>query len=819
MRSKRLTTRHCYLLAVLSLISTIAQAAVNQPHIGYLYPAGGQQGQEFLIVAGGQFLQRPQAVYVTGEGINVEIVQYYRPIGNIQKEQRDLLIERMKEVRDKRLAELSASVRAALSPKPSNPAAAQNANKSTESANTTEAVKLPASPLLYELDNQSLRQLGHIWQMLFIPRSKIQQNRQLGETVLLKVTIAPDAEPGMRELRINAAAGLTNPIAFQVGTLAEYTELEPNDWEAYPVRTPRIEELPAAAALELPIVLNGQIMPGDIDRFRFRATAGQQLVIQTHARSLIQYLPDAVPGWLQAAVSLYDAAGNEMAFADDYQFNPDPVLFYKIPKTGEYELAVRDSIYRGREDFVYRIAVGELPFITQMFPLGGRQGQEITAAIEGWNLPAAQLTLDTATGGPAVRQAVYKTEETISNMVPYAVDTLPQCTETSANNSMKEAQSVRLPIIIDGQVSAAGQSDFFKFQGNAGEEISVEVCARRLNSPLDSLLRLTDASGKVLAWNDDYVVKDTGYLFKDAEGLLTHHADASLTAKLPADGTYYVQLTDTRGHGGKAFAYRLHLAPRTPDFALRITPSGLSPLPGEMIPITVYVLRKNGFDGPIDVALKDAPQGFKLEGGRIPAHCEHIRMTLAAPNTAMEKPVALQVEGRAMIGDQPVIRRAVGAEDRMQAYLYRHLVPSQELLVAMRPARRSLPAVELAGQLPVTLAVDGTAEVRLKCSARQFAKELRLTLQDPPKGISLHDVKVVPDGLVFSLKADGTVEKQLVDNLIVEAVREYDTPAANGQPARKRLQPVGVLPAIPIRVTDPVVADKTPVAATTQSSQ
>jgi hypothetical protein len=32
----------------------------------------------------------------------------------------------------------------------------------------------------------------------------------------------------------------------------------------------------------------------------------------------------------------------------------------------------RDALYRGREDFVYRIAIGELPFVTDIFPLGGR---------------------------------------------------------------------------------------------------------------------------------------------------------------------------------------------------------------------------------------------------------------------------------------------------------------------------------------------------------------------------------------------------------------------------------------------------------------
>jgi len=36
-----------------------------------------------------------------------------------------------------------------------------------------------------------------------------------------------------------------------------------------------------------------------------------------------------------------------------------------------------DSLYRGREDFVYRIALGELPLVTGVFPLGGPLGAPI----------------------------------------------------------------------------------------------------------------------------------------------------------------------------------------------------------------------------------------------------------------------------------------------------------------------------------------------------------------------------------------------------------------------------------------------------------
>ncbi len=799
-------------LISISFINAYCQAESIQPHIGYLYPAGGQRGHDVLITAGGQFLQKPEAVYISGDGVHATVVKYYRPTRNLQKEQRELIINRLQEVRDKRIAELPASVRAAMSPLPRNvPKQRRNPNQSKENEKGQEKketpptnVKMPEHPLLYDLENKSLRQLAHITKMLFIPRSKLQQNRQLSEAVLLKITIDPEAKPGPRELRIKSAAGLTNPMIIQIGQMAEYAEMEPNDEEAYPTKFPRQPELPKEKSLELPVVLNGQIMPDDVDRFRFRAKAGQQLVIETQARSLIPYLADAVPGWFQATVTLYDADNNEVAYADDYRFNPDPVLYYKIPKTGDYELLVRDSVYRGRDDFVYRISIGELPFIRQMFPLGGKEGDKSVAAVEGWNLPVTQLSLDTQSGGKTIRQTRYEKEGIVSNFVPYAVDTLPECNESEPGENVKSAQPVKLPIIINGQISPADDLDVYQFQGKSGDEITAEVYARRLNSPLDSLLRLTDASGKILEWNDDYVLKDTAFLFKDCEGLLTHHADSYLKTKLPADGTYYVQIADSAKHGGAAYGYRLRLTTQTPDFELRVTPSSLSPRPGEVVPVTVYVLRKDGFDGPIEVSVKNTPPGFKLEGGHIPPGCEHIRMTLKAPQKALDKPVALEIEGRAMVGEKTILRRAVPAEDMMQAFLYRHLVPSQELLVAMRKARRPVPVVELMTSSPIAIPASGSVRVRLKSNApRWFIEPLQLELQDAPEGVSLHDVTVVPEGLVFTLKADSTVQEGLADNLIIETTRELAPPGGKNTKAtnNKRQQSVGIIPAIPIRIT------------------
>jgi hypothetical protein len=193
------------------------------------------------------------------------------------------------------------------------------------------------------------------------------------------------------------------------------------------------------------MVFNGQILPGDVDRFRFRAHAGQDLVMEAQARHLIPYMPDAVPGWFQAVLTLYDPKGREVAYADRYRVSQDPVLFYHVPLDGEYVVEVRDALYRGREDFVYRLSVGEEPFVTQMFPLGGRTGAETVASIAGWNLPESQLKLDTRPGPENVRYAVLKGNKGLSNRLPYVVDDLPECTETEPNDTRENAQHLTLP--------------------------------------------------------------------------------------------------------------------------------------------------------------------------------------------------------------------------------------------------------------------------------------------------------------------------------------------------------------------------------------
>lgn len=168
-----------------------------------------------------------------------------------------------------------------------------------------------------------------------------------GKTARIAVSIDAEAEPGVRELRILNAGGISNRFRFTIGDLPEIKEVEPNNDKAAP-----------QTIASLPVVVNGQILDGDRDYFRFHAIAGQTIVAEVQARALLPFIADAVPGWFDPILAIYAPDGKQLAFADDFRFNPDPILTFRAPVDGDYTLELRDVIYRGRGDFIYRLKLG-----------------------------------------------------------------------------------------------------------------------------------------------------------------------------------------------------------------------------------------------------------------------------------------------------------------------------------------------------------------------------------------------------------------------------------------------------------------------------
>ena len=746
-------------IGVLLTALPVAQAQKITPHAGYVYPAGGKQGTKFQVVIGGQYLGAATNILVSGGGVRAIILRNERQLS--QKE-RDAIEE-----------------------------ALQTLQKKRKSGTNLTTVEIAAA----EEMKRKLTQFGRK-----LP------NPGLSEFVTIQFTVAEDAAPGEREIRLGTPLGLSNPLVFRVGQLPEYTK---EDWKALPSSRysmdPKITPRAPDVKISLPAVMNGQIQPGGVDRYRFHASEGQKLVVIVSARELIPYLPDAVPGWFQATLSLSDAAGHELAYDDDFRFNPDPVLFYKIPKDGDYVIEVKDSIFRGREDFVYRLTIGELPFITSIFPLGGPAGAETTVELKGWNLPLTKLTLDDKNKPFGHYPVSFRTNELVSNIVPFAVDNLPETLEHEINNDPDLAQHIKLPVIINGRIDQPGDADIFRFEGKAGDDVVAEVTARRLNSPLDSVLTLTDAKGKQLAANDDN--EDRG------SGLETHHADSYLRATLPANGTYFIHIGDTQRKGGTEYAYRLRVSAPRPDFELRVAPSGISLRGGMSAPLTVFALRKDGFTNAIALALKNAPAGMVLSGGSVPAGQDKTQFTLTASQAISAQTFTIALEGQATIQGKTVAHAAIPAEDMMQAFAYRHLVPSKELRVVRmdgfvkkagggKSFAPNVPGIRITSPLPVKIPAGGTAKVQLSVPYNKYADQTRFELSDPPEGVTLEKVSHSDDGMAFVLQSDAAKAKPgLKGNLIVNILISKSEPSPKDKKKKdQRSFSPGVLPAIPFEV-------------------
>ena len=257
---------------------------------------------------------------------------------------------------------------------------------------------------------------------------------------------------------------------------------------------------------------------------------------------------------------------------------------------------------------------------------------------------------------------------------------------------------------------------------------------------------------QVLAISDDAVDKSIG--------LATHHADARIDVKLPMNGTYYIRLDDAQGKGGADVSYRMTLAQEKPDVQLRLVPASLRiPKEGSVV-ATVHALRTGGFSDEITVSLTGAPSGLELRQNVIPAGATKASIVIAATPQAKDGLYHLQLEGTASCGGHPLHRPVVPAEDMMQAFFYRHLVSSQQLLVQVAPPD------------PVTVTLlppdDGIYGVRAGSSIRirsqvtwrdDSRRGIKLALVAPPEWLTLITERIQPRGgdIILNISSNAEV--------------------------------------------------------------
>lgn len=307
-----------------ALLAPVFSLCAADPYAGYFYPSGGAVGQTVTVVVGGQNMNQLRNGIISGDGVTVKSVTQVPGFPYLDGKQKKYVQTWLTGVR---------------SGKPEKPALPEEA----------ETEKWRKHAWYDHLDKMTPLQQGIIARELYTYRNPLQETPSIRRMVLLEIEIAPDAKPGRREIRLWGRGGMTAPRPF-------FIDDAPHLQEPF-FQPPKEEPQSAPQADQLPVVFDGQIMPGETDHCFVRLTAGENYTFAADGRTLQPFIGDAVPGHFQPVLRLLDPAGKEVAFADDNYFLPDPVLYYKAATDGIYKLEIRDNLYRGREDFVYRVKV------------------------------------------------------------------------------------------------------------------------------------------------------------------------------------------------------------------------------------------------------------------------------------------------------------------------------------------------------------------------------------------------------------------------------------------------------------------------------
>lgn len=427
------------------------------------------------------------------------------------------------------------------------------------------------------------------------PELKEGETRKEATTLKLQFTVDADAAPGPREFRLSTVNG-----ASTVGQIVV-------------VRDPIVQEQDKnntreeAQLVTLPATLCGAIEKNeDVDYFKFQAEAGQTFCFHVRSQRLQDKIHD-LQTHSDPLISLRNASGSTIAMSDN-EFNGDPFLCYEFKQAGEYFLEIRDVRYQGNSYWEYAVEVNARPFVRNVFPLGVTAGQPATLTLVGDHLPAEHAIPWTApTDAHGIQKVRLPLGDDLTDPVSVMVTDLPTVLETDQPNDTREAaQPVSFPVAINGRIGQESDLDYFKLTLKKGDALTVDLNAARLDSQLDSIVRILDANGKQLIENDDVQLFQRIY------------SDSRIdTWTAPADGDFFIEVRDLHLRGGDDFSYFLSITKAEPYFDLYLDTDKTQIIPGGYGVVFAKVFRKNGFTGGITLEVDGLPEGITAATGRI----------------------------------------------------------------------------------------------------------------------------------------------------------------------------------------------------------
>jgi hypothetical protein len=465
-----------------------------------------------------------------------------------------------------------------------------------------------------------------------------------GRYATFLVEPAADLAVGAYPIRVETPDGISNIQLLAVGTFPEYLEDEsrPGALANSNDTIETAQPLPPA-----PVTLNGALEGPERDVFRIQAKSGEKQVFEVEARRL--------GSAIDPVLEILDTSGKTVARSEDAPLlGLDARVAVTFPRDGYYYVVVHDSRYSTQMANFYRLKVGSYPYPQEIFPLGGRRGEVLEAS-----LGIQKITVDLRKVDKNARQVFVNLPDSAVLPIPFAVGDDPEITAPVAN-------SIALPVTINGRLSKPGQVDRYKVPVKPGQPLTFRIQARELGtSKLMAVITAFDEKGKMLARSGDEPLADDVYNVNQSRTA----GDPMLRVKAPeGSSNVVVTVEDLALRGGANYAYRLNVESVAQDFRVILNTAYVNvPAGGSaMLPVTV---QRQGYDGEVQLRISNMPPGLRVEGGYVVAGAvvketaqnrnSRGTLILTAEQGVSLAPADLIVEGVGMLPDgSSLIRRA-----------------------------------------------------------------------------------------------------------------------------------------------------------------
>jgi hypothetical protein len=349
------------------------------------------------------------------------------------------------------------------------------------------------------------------------------------------VKIAPDCRLGEHALRLRTASGVSELRTFFIGPYPQVDEKEPNS------------EFAQAQKIPLNVTLQGVIDNEDVDYFAVDLKKGQRLSVEIEGMRLANTLFDPY-------IAILDSKRFELATSDDSPLlGQDGCCSIIAPADGTFVIQVRESAYGGNGACQYRLHVGTHPRPLALVPAGGKMGEEVEVRFLGD--PAGEIRKKIklpAAYDPKFALFADDAGGVCPSGIPFRLSEYGNVIKQGPSHTVAEATKGEVPCAFNGVIEKPGDVDYFRFSAKAGQVFDVHCYARRLGSPLDSVMVLSyvanNQNGGDIIANDDAIGPDSYFRFG-----------------VPKDGEYCIRVTDHLGQGGPNYFYRIEFTPVKPN--------------------------------------------------------------------------------------------------------------------------------------------------------------------------------------------------------------------------------------------------------------